>query len=355
MKSIKFSDIFRQVKSDLIGKDSYRGVSLTYTWLANQFGHFSLGFIPTIILYHCLKKCHAPEQAALLSAKYIWLLWIAFETYNFLGPLLLNRHTKSKLIFIPNSDYIFQPKWGNIAFDTLTDLGFFGMGAYTASIFCAKTCPAIYWVLILALLLVYPAYYWYTTKMYLQIPQFPYQFRLSQWNVEAITEKDKKTALNFISSSQKGQHLFIFGGENRGKTSLSVGISTELAILHKPCVYTTGMKLYCLFFDGDKDQGNTLNNKGALWNWRDCHTLIIDDINPGDPIKSDIVTAEDFKQYLETNDSELGKKNKEIIKHTNVIWVLGSIDPGNKLFIEWKNMLTGIGVDAASIQSINLL
>jgi len=42
--------IFRQILNDLSGKDAYRGVTITQTWMANQFGHFSLGFFLTLIL-----------------------------------------------------------------------------------------------------------------------------------------------------------------------------------------------------------------------------------------------------------------------------------------------------------------
>ncbi len=49
MKHIPIKAILCQLKKDLVGKDAYRGVSLTYSLLANQFGHFSLGFIPAIM------------------------------------------------------------------------------------------------------------------------------------------------------------------------------------------------------------------------------------------------------------------------------------------------------------------
>ncbi len=51
MKFITTKLIFSQQKADLIGKDSHRGITLTYAWLANQFGHISLGFISTLILF----------------------------------------------------------------------------------------------------------------------------------------------------------------------------------------------------------------------------------------------------------------------------------------------------------------
>lgn len=52
MVSISIKDIRNQLKADLIGKDSYRGVTLTYSWLANQFGHFSLGYAYTDSLFN---------------------------------------------------------------------------------------------------------------------------------------------------------------------------------------------------------------------------------------------------------------------------------------------------------------
>jgi hypothetical protein len=95
-KTITGRDIRNQLKADLIGKDSYRGVTLTYTWLANQFGHISLGFIPTFILYLILSKNYDDEAASLWAAVLISAAWFIFETFNFLGPLLLSRPLKKK-------------------------------------------------------------------------------------------------------------------------------------------------------------------------------------------------------------------------------------------------------------------
>ena len=182
MSKISAKNILLQLKADLIGKDSYRGVTLTYSWLANQFGHFSLGFIPATILFFRLKKYYSIEDAGFRAALYITITWICFELYNFLGPLLFKKKTSSKLVYLSGSAYQFQPAWGNIAFDTFTDLCFFAFGA-----FCS-TCLLIFYhdgntntitnVLgILCLIIAYPAHYWYLTKMYQQLAQFPFQFR----------------------------------------------------------------------------------------------------------------------------------------------------------------------------------
>ena len=120
-KAISPKHILQQLKADLIGKDSHRGVTLTYAWLANQFGHIALGFIPTSILFIFLSKKN-PAATAIWSAVGVSIFWLLFETYNFLGPLLFKRQSRSKLLFVPKEQYIFSPDWENIAFDTFTDL-----------------------------------------------------------------------------------------------------------------------------------------------------------------------------------------------------------------------------------------
>jgi hypothetical protein len=49
------STIFRQVRHDLFGsKDAQDASTLTYTWVADQFGHVTLGFIATLFLWAVL-------------------------------------------------------------------------------------------------------------------------------------------------------------------------------------------------------------------------------------------------------------------------------------------------------------
>src|SRR5437868_6970539 len=98
-RNITRKDVLRQLGADLIGKDSYRGVTLTYTWLANQFGHFSLGFVPTILI-HIFLYNKSLTYTALWPPIIISLFWLGFETYNFLGPLLKKKHSISGYMYI---------------------------------------------------------------------------------------------------------------------------------------------------------------------------------------------------------------------------------------------------------------
>lgn len=81
--TITLKKILQQLKADLIGKDSYRGITLTYAWLANQFSHIALGFIPSFLLFFFF------NFDAILASIYVSLFWLGFEILNFLVPLLL--------------------------------------------------------------------------------------------------------------------------------------------------------------------------------------------------------------------------------------------------------------------------
>jgi hypothetical protein len=347
-QTIPVSAILRQLKADLIGKDSYRGVTLSYSWLANQFGHFGLGFIPAFIVYKILLLWWPAREAALWAAVGVSFAWLAFEIINFLGPLLSHQQKKRKRT--AKGDYTFQPAWGNVAFDTATDVLFFSLGAFTASVLLYWSSLTFIVVMTIALILVYPSYYWYVTKLYLQTAQYPFHFRLSQWNFEMPDDK-KEIIQQFKNNKDKGMHLLIFGAKGCGKTSLGVAVATEHSITHRCCIYTTGIKLYGLFFDPFSPKKE---KDGPLWNWRACTTLVIDDINPGEPVKEDIVSPRSFIQFLD-NYGSVNQVNRDTLKRTNVIWILGTeVQPVNTAG-KWRQMLLNeLGIDENKILCLYL-
>lgn len=355
MGKIGYNDILRQIKADLIGKDSYRGVTLTYSWMANQFGHFSLGFIPATIVFHFLQKSVAAEELGLRTAIYVSIFWIVFELNNFLGPLLLKKKSTSKLLYMKGPAYQFEPAWGNIAFDTFTDLCYFAIGAFTAAtllcVFQHITYTTVLTILIILIVVViYPKHYWFITKMYEQAAQFPFQYRLSQFDLP-ISETAKQSIKYWLADNHKAKHLLIFGGVNCGKTSLSVGVANEKAIQHQAVIYTTATKLISLFFSPIAEIEKKKN--AYPWNWRDCSYLVVDDINPGEPVKEDIITADYFLKLMDTY-LNVNESNREVFKNTSVIWVLGKDDSAKNLQDNWKKMLHKIGVSQDHISSVEL-
>lgn len=346
-KQYTYQDILEQLKLDLIGKDSHRGVSFTYSWLANQFGHFSLGFIPTLLLFPLFRNT---IKGSIYAAVLVTSVWVVFEAYNFLGPLLLKSSSKSKIMYVPSTkEYNFPPSWYNIGFDTLTDIGFFALGAFSAAL-AIETEPITVVILAsLSLALLYPVLFWFTVKMSLQDAKYPMQFRLSQWDLKISEENKKKVNLFLSSSLGRPSHLFVFGGGNSGKSSLGVGIATEHSNKHARCVYITGMKLYGMCSIADD---MIKSNYGSKWTWRDCSLLVIDDINPGLPV-DDLIEAQKFSEILSAH-SNTSAANLEAIINKKIIWITGIHKADDKQYMSWKRMLTDLGARDSDITTIDL-
>lgn len=101
------------------------------------------------------------------------------------------------------------------------------------------------------------------------------------------------------------------------------------------------MKLYTLFALSDEE---ILNEDPNGWTWRTTSLLVIDDINPGQPIPKDIVTAQQFEHFMQSEDNHRALKNK------NVIWILGD----DTTYPEWQQMLHNIGVPKDSVSAVYL-
>lgn len=335
--------IRQQLLADLIGKDSHRGITLTYAWLANQFGHFSLGFIPAFLLFQWLQYKMPGHRAAFWAAIIICLVWLLFEAFNFLWPLWKQgQRNKSSAV------HPFPPAWRNIAFDTATDLLFFWTGALSVSLLLHyNKWLLMALVIVVVVLAVYPVRYWFVTKMYLQTAGYPFQFRLNQWNFK-LDDQQKTAVLEFVGHKGTGRHLLIYGPKGSGKTSLGVAIATERSIRHCACSYTTGVKLYSRFFEPVERPDRGL----PLWDWRSCTTLVIDDINPGEPIKKDIVSPADFMQFLNTYTSN--PDNCKTLASANVIWIMGTEMSPAAIDATWHKMLLDLGIPSNQIVSIPL-
>ena len=349
MKPISGLDIWHQLKADLFGKDSYRGVTLTYSWMANQFGHFSLGFIPTLLVYAYLEKSTSLDDPSLMAALGVSIFWFLFELYNFLVPLLFNRRRRSGLLvrLILGSKYQFEPKWGNVAFDTFTDLCFFWLGACSGAWMIKSSILLIYFLGSLFIICLGAGAFWYVTKMYLQYAQYPAQLRLSQYHGH-ITEDDKAIVNHFLKDKTHGLNLFVFGSAGSGKTPMSIGLATELSIRHESCLYVTAMKLFSMFCEPDAKP----QDKKYFWSWRKASVLVIDDINPGEPIH-DLITPE---QFLSMIDGAPGDRNmnRKILAKKKIIWVLGDQNTDGECLENWAQMLEEIGVNRNNINSVNL-
>ena len=341
LNKINFKQILGQLKADLIGKDAHRGVTLTYSWLANQFGHISLGFIPVILFQPSVCSWLNTANGVFYTALIVSTFWFLFESYNLLAPLLVKKKSSS-------NKNAFSPQWSNLIFDTFTDLLFFWVGAFSASLFLMHSTLNLLIVIVLLVLLVYPLCFWFLTKMYQFYASYPFQFRLSQWG-HSITKEDKRTVDEYLNSEIQGRHLLIYGTSNSGKTSLSIGVANELSIKHRFCTYLTAMKLYPLLIT-DK----SVTKPNPLWEWHEAEFLVIDDITTETSNKEEVVTANQFFKIIDGS-KQKNEQGSSILSDKNIIWVLGQRNTdliANDC--SWEVMLKDIGVDEANISVVHL-
>ena len=192
------------------------------------------------------------------------------------------------------------------------------------------------------------SYYWYVTKMYQQSAGYPAQIRLGQWD-HKIDEADRDTVQRFLGQRAYGQHLLVFGTEASGKTALSIALATEKSIQHERCIYVSATKLFSLFCEQDPVSEREL---GGNWSWRGVSTLVIDDINPGEPVHHEPIPAQTFLRLA--SDSIFGAINRQALRQKNVIWVLGTDTADGSCRKQWAEMLESLGIDRQNIQCVNL-
>lgn len=342
MKTVNRRHIIRQLQLDLTGKDAHRGVTLTYAWLANQFGHFALGYIPASILCTAI----IPNGPALQIAVWVSFFWLCFEAINLLVPLLRGKkHGGAKRMPV---QYVFRPDWPHLVFDTVTDLLFFWTGAFTAAVVDEGSQTALLVMVALFLLLLYPSYYWYVSRIYLQNAACPAFMRLSQWNLP-ISAADKETIARFLKESRGGRHLLVFGGAGSGKTSIGLALAHETALQRRACTYMPAMKLLAQFTLTDTAIQEQQNGG---WSWRNAELLLIDDLHPGNPVMDDFIEVERFFNHL--NHPALGALNRQALVNKSVIWILGIEGYRRNIQLHWEARLQQMGVAAADIFSIHL-
>ena len=346
MKFIPAKEIWQQLKQDLIGKDAFRGITLSYAWLANQFGHFALGFIPTTLLYLWNSGKTTGNRGIYWPSLVVWGFWLAFELLNFIWSVI--RSNKNPVVKKQAKKIFYRSKRMHFVFDTVTDLFFFGLGVTFSCLIFTPSFAVIMVAVTLVCILVPSSYYWYGAKIYVQRAMYPFQFRISQWT-RRLSDANRDAINKFMDAGFSGMQLIVLGEDDDEKIHLCVGIGTELSYQHKKCRYLTAMKVFECFYREEGDESAGSGN--IAWNWQEVSLLIIDDINPSHSDIHEVITTNEFQVNIE---KKAGNRNKKLLREKKVIWMLGNETQDNKEQKSWIDFLVSFDIDPTNIITINL-
>jgi hypothetical protein len=346
MNNIPVKAIFHQLKQDLIGKDAFRGITISYAWLANQFGHIGLGFIPAAILY-AISVNKENESKGIWGPSFIILaIWVVFEIKNYMVSISVRK--KDSIIKKKAREAFYDPRKWHFRSDLFTDLCFFALGALSARMLFTLDMYTVLGCLVIIPIVIYESFYWYPAKIFLQRALYPFQFRLSQWS-KYMSETNKNSINQFMYAGYSGTHLLVFGEDDDEKIHLSIGIGSEVSYQLKKCRYLTAMKAFECFYRYEAEDSPTSDQ--FCWNWEEAELLIIDDINPSHSDIKEVIKPDEFLQKINDN---YGEENRRLLREKKVIWMLGNEIHDNSEQKNWEELLVTIGVDRANIITINL-
>lgn len=319
-------ELLKQAKADLWAKEVQTGYTVTYAWMANQLGHFALGFIPVYFLIwlalasglvHWLSDHFGKESLrwSQFLVPVAWLLWFIYKEWGDVKEAVADAR----------KDNVFPMDAGDVRRDAYTAVYFFAAGIAVA---CADlVAPWLgdhrwYWLPVVVFLAqfsigTFPAYYWLSRKKCFQQADLPYIFRLANFPPKIASPPVNESVpalLHFASLEGKWKHLLICGPLQSGKTSLASAIGTEHT-------FRRGRARYLDVFDflqfADLDHDPLASPNQPLWPWQQSNILILDDLDPGFQ-DDDILNRKEILKQLK------GLKSLDQLRACRTVWLVGS-------------------------------
>lgn len=299
--TFSIKELLKQFKNDLWCKEVETGYTVSYTWMANQLGHFALGFVPTIlIMTACFAIWGLSPWFALLA-----LLPISMMVGKEYGDV---QAEVARWKGTPGIEPLaIADVWKNAA----NACWFSVVGALVAgSCALAPLLPValgagigFITLFLLTIPTLFVMRYWITKKKCYQQSGLPYIYRLSYFDETRIIG-DQGNVRHLLSDFQNAHidHLVISGPVKSGKTTLAVGLGTELGFDQIKVRYTSFMDFTDLTQETEEEY---IHLAYILWNWKDAEVLIFDDVK-----------FADVSNFISNNPGVLA-----LMKEKKIVWI----------------------------------
>lgn len=335
-------ELWRQALKDFGGKEVQNGYTLTYVWMANQLGHFTLGFLLSFLLVWLVQLllpsgcCSlspfsaSPRDVQLSGTLCAWAIaiaavqalgWVAKEIHDY----RVARNGTLRNIFDFNGWDVFR--------DAATAVAFIGFGIAVAFSALLSWRLAL-WVfaggLVLALI---PARYWLQRKYCFQRGKLPFLFRLSDFEGRFRKPEQERSIDDLLAAPPNAhRHLLIFGETGTGRTGLAVGILTEHLFKVRRARYMTWAK----FIETATYRPDTQEAEQA-WPWQDSDIVVLDDV-----VKMVGASVLDQPGQIAEQLGKLDEEHRDTttrLGRRSTVWVLGAASEEAK--DEWVQALAG--------------
>ena len=331
------AELLSQVVADWLDKEVQAGYTYTYIWMTNQLGHFTLGFLPTLLVAWIIESAWhwfgnsqpVPLRYLLVFPAALAVIWALKEVRD---VVVAEKDAKKGTFPVDSSDL-----WK----DAGTAVFFFWSGIIPATLGLFNPLYAVIsFFILLPIAVVVPAWYWLTRKLCFQRGHMPYLARLADFTSRFQSGGaylGPKDILQFVADAaaterQGPSHLLIFGAIGTGRSTLAVAMATEHSFAVRPVRYTTWTKFLEV---AHSDTNPTKDGDTTVWPWKSVDILVLDDVVDCSP--------ETFQVRLQEKRAELEAMNSDTrqnLKSRCVVWAMNALDNDTSAAEQWIALLS---------------
>lgn len=313
-----------KLPADFFGSDVFVGYQGTYVWQANQLGHIAIGFIFASVFSWIFDEFQFCEFLFCVVCSAFVVLY-AFK--EFIDLRIAKKQAKGGP---------FELNKGELLCDMAADTWFVASGVSMAA-----AAHFVYWWGLVAFCVAFLAFFalratFVPARKSLDRAGLPYMFRLCNFpETGAISCDDVKRIRAFVAGKSFGGHpsspaILVRGDRGTGKTTLAVGIGTEVALHKKKGSYLRYRYLtaFSLFErDGKLDTSGTplverrirrLLGTGDPWSLECAEVLIIDDVDSKNGILGGLKSAQILDKLRAQADI------CKLLRCKRTVWVVGT-------------------------------
>jgi len=376
--------LIREVCAQFVGSDLETGYAFIYTWLANQFGHFMIGFAGTLASVWAVSS-FGPQYVlhprtlresvivGLVAEGWV-LVWILKEfLFDISGGYKDLREAKERIeklakrrlrqagkfrTALGESDELSEAAFKrDLTHDSRIDIWFYSAGVLTALMMILGPTLATTWgrpwlagglplatFIILLVISGGISAEWLWRNIAFDKAQLPFVGRYALTD-RPFEKETREAAIDFALNSKVPGHLIIIGPPKSGRTTTAVALAVEALLQSSPPRNIVRYITLCKLLDRIAEGKSDMELPRPIFPPEEAELLIIDDVGAQTPHPMDpLLTAEHFRALLEgllNNNDPL----KAAGQKKRAIWVVGD-DPEQAE--RWQHALDAFGPNSCT-------